>query len=334
MKLGKVSQTVYRRSILKQLHNDKDVALILPSQGETCYAVRTEEDELVLNADVSLYGDEKDLCVFAMAQAVNHLAAKCADTKGVSIQLMLPGYAFESRVKAMIAYAEETAKEQGFQILKADVQIVPGISTTIVHVSAIGTVKKSEYLEMKATPEQEIVLINYMGLEGALRIKRAREAELAKKFIPAFLGQIENYRQRIFAVAEMKIAAARGVSAMHQIVDGGIMAALWNLAESADTGLSVDMRKIAVKQETIEMCECFHLNPYQLTSAGAVLVVTDKGEELADTLKREGMQAVLIGHTTAGNDRVIYSGSEKRFLDKPAPDELTKILAGRAYENK
>lgn len=330
MKLGKVSQTVYRRSILKQLHTDKDVALIGPSQEECCYAISTKEEELVLNSDVSLYGNEKDLCVFAIAQAVNHLAAKGAEAKGVSIQIMLPDYAFESRVKAMIAFAEEVAEEHGLQILKADAQIVPGIATTIVHVSAAGTIKRENYKEMTAVPGQEIVLLNYMGLEGTLRIKRAKEEELAKRFIPAFLDRIETYKNHIFAVEEMKTAAARGVSAMHQIVDGGIMAALWNLAESAGIGLSVDMRKIAVKQETIEVCECFHLNPYQLTSAGAILVVTDKGEELVDTLQKEGMQAVVIGHTVEGKERVVFSGGEKRYLDRPAPDELTMILANKA----
>lgn len=327
MKLGKVSQTVYRRSILKQLHTDKDVALILPSQEEYCYGVHQKEDELILNAEVSLYGNEKDIGTFAIAQAVNHLATKGAQAKGVSIQMMLPDYAFESRIKAMTASAKETAEELGIQILKADAQIVPGISTTIVHVTATGTLVRSEYRDMTAVAGQELVMVGYMGLEGSLRIKRAREEELAKRFIPAFLNKMESYKQHIFAVKAMKIAAASGVSAMHQIVDGGVMAALWNLAESAGIGLSVDMRKIAVKQETIEVCECFHLNPYQLTSAGAVLVVTDKGEELADTLTKEGIPAVVIGHTTEGNERVVYSGGEKRYLDKPAADEITKILA-------
>lgn len=326
MKLGKVSQTVYRRSILKQLHTDKDVALMMPSQEECCFGIVSAETEQVVNADVSLYGNEKDLCVFAIAQAVNHLAAKQAQVKGISIQIMLPDYAFESRIKAMISSAQETADELGIQILKADAQIVPHISTTIVHVTAAGTVDKQAEVCKKAAAGQELVMIGYMGLEGALRIKRAKEEELAGRFIPAFLNKMETYRPYLFATKALNTAAASGVSAMHQIVDGGIMAALWNLAESAGCGLSVDMRKIAVKQETIEVCECFHLNPYQLTSAGSVLVATDKGEELVDTLAKEGVPAVIIGHLTDGNDRVIYSGGEMRYLDKPAADEMTKIL--------
>lgn len=330
MNLGKVSQTVYRRSILKQLHTDESTALFAPGQEECCYGVQTAEGETMLSCDVSLYGNEKDLCVFAIAQAVNHLVSRGAEPKAVSIQIMLPDFAFESRLKAMMGAAREAADAQGIQMLAADAQYMPMIRTTIVHVTAVGTCAERLVLSRMAQADQDIVLVNHIGLEGTLRIKRAKEAELSERFAPSYLNKIETYQSEIFAREEMRAAAAVGVSAMHQITDGGILAALWNLAESAGIGLDVDLRRMPVRQETIEVCECFHLNPYQLTSAGCVLVVTPKGEELADTLNRNGMAAAIIGHTTGGNDRIIMNGGERRFLDRPAPDELTQIFGEQA----
>lgn len=328
MNLGKVSQTVYRRSILKQFHTDECAVQFLPGQEENCYGICSEPEEQVISCDVSLYGNEKDLCVFAIAQAANHLASRGAQVRGVSIQILLPEFAYESRLKAMMQAADSSAQAQGIQIVAADAQALPKVQTTIVHVSAAGTVKAEKLIQSRmALPGQEIVLLKWIGLEGTLRIKRAKEAELAERFVPAFMNKIEDYRPELFSARAMNAAAAIGVSAMHQIVDGGILAALWNLAEGAGLGLSVDLRRMAVKQETIEVCEHFHLNPYQLTSAGSVLVVTPKGEELADTLVREGIAAVVIGHTTDGRERIILNGGERRFLDRPAPDELVKILA-------
>ena len=141
------------------------------------------------------------------------------------------------------------------------------------------------------------------------------------------MDKVEDGKNELFSLSALETAAAVGVSAMHQIGDGGILAALWEMAESADVGLSVDMRKMAVKQETIEVCEYFHLNPYQLTSTGCVLLVTDKGEELADTLNKNGVPAVVIGHTTEENERVIMNGREKRFMERPAQDEFARFFA-------
>ena len=148
---------------------------------------------------------------------------------------------------------------------------------------------------------------------------------LAERFAPGFLNKLEDMRDEIFSDRAMEIAGRNGVSAMHPIGEGGILAALWDMAEGAGIGLSVEMKKMTVRQETIEVCEVFHLNPYQLTSTGAVLMVTPKGEELKERLKREGIPAEIIGHTTEGNERIIWGGGEKRFLDRPAPDELARI---------
>ena len=87
-----------------------------------------------------------------------------------------------------------------------------------------------------------------------------------------------------------------------------------------------DMKKLSIKQETIEVCEHFRLNPYQLTSVGCMLMVTDKGEELADALTKEGIKASVIGRLTESNDKIISNGEEIRYVDRPAPDELKKIF--------
>lgn len=331
MKLGKVSQTVYQRSVKKQLHMEEGTALLEPRQAQRCYGIRGDQAEKMIACDVSLYGNEKDLCVFAMAQAINHLGAAGAKPAGVSITVLLPDFAYESRLKAMMRDASDAAARWRISILSADAQVIPHIDTTIVHVTAQGILDPELCIYSgKALPEQDIVQINHIGTEGALRVKREKEEILEKRFSPRFLDQIEKMNEELCSLDEMEAAAAIGVSAMHQVVDGGITAALWNLAEDSDLGLSVDMRKIAVRQEAIEVCECFHLNPYQLTSAGCVLVVTDKGEELADALDRQGMSAVVIGRTHKGNERVLLNGEEKRYLDRPAPDELTKIYGPEA----
>ncbi len=335
MKPGRVSQTVYRRSILKQIQKNIDEQAILkPSQEEGCYAIMTKGEELVITADISLYGNEKDLGVFAIAQAVNQLASRGAEAFGISIQILLPEFAYESRLKAMMAAVSEICEEKKLHILFADAQNVAAIRTTIVHVTAHGRVP-SEGIQMSrnAKAGEEIVLIKWIGFGGTLRIMREKCEEVYARFAPGFLKQMEALEKEIFSEKAMEIAGQVGTSAIHPVEAGGILAALWDLAEGAGIGLSVDMKKMSVRQETIEICELFHLNPYQLSGTGAVLVVTPKGEELKERLLMEGIPAEVIGHTTEGNERIIWGAGEKRFLDRPAPDELTRIYEVKENTN-
>lgn len=314
MKPGKVSQTVFRRSVLKKLNT------------KVCTPLSGQE---ILSCDVSLYGSQKDLCVFAIARAANELAAQGAGIQGVSLKVLLPQSSREAELAAMMAEAAAAAKAQGITIHCADAEVVPVITVPVVHVTALGIFLPNLLrCGNTAKAEEDIVLIKWIGMEGTLRIKGEREKELSGRFIPSFLGQIDSFKDLLFSVQEIEAADAVGVSAIHQITDGGILAALWNLAEKAGIGLCVDLKKMSVRQETIEVCEYFHLNPYQLTSAGAFLAVTPKGDELADALTQQGMQAVVLGRTQKGNEKVIYNGGEKRYLDRPAPDELIKMFGG------
>lgn len=96
-------------------------------------------------------------------------------------------------------------------------------------------------------------------------------------------------------------------------------------SRGSDVGLEADMKKMSIQQETVEICEYFRLNPYQMTSVGSLLIFTQNGEALVQKLQEAGKQAAVIGHTTNRKERVLSGGSERRFLDRPQPDELARI---------
>lgn len=326
MKIGKVSQTVLKRSMLKPLQFHREEAITEPSVEEMCYGVTCKEDEELLISNAVLYGDEKDLGVFALAQVMNDLATRGAKMLGAGVHIMLPPYAYESRLKAMMEHIERAGSAHAVQIMCAKAEVSPVISKAIVHMNGVGVLKKGELLQSKmGSAGQDVVLLKWIGLEGTFRAMREKEEGLAQRFVPTFLNQIKQLEPELFSEEAIKIARDHGASAMQQITSGGILATLWEMAEASGVGLEVDLKKMAIRQETVEVCEFCHLNPYQLTSVGSILIFTEGGEELVQKYEELGIQATLLGKTTADTARVILGGEEKRFLDKPATDELLKI---------
>lgn len=326
MKIGNVSQTVIRRSILKQLKTKRNEVVIEPSVEEMCSGISVPNGYQTIFTNVTLYGNEKDIAIFAFAQVLNDLYTRGASPVGVNLSILLPPYAYESRLKSMVEFAELIAEKQKIQILNVKTQVSPVITKAVVTVVGVGMLKEGELIQSSmGKPNQDIVMTKWIALEGILRIVREKREELEQRFVPAFMSQIDLLEQNLFADKELKLARNYGVSAMHQITDGGILAALWNMAEASEIGIEVDLKKIAIKQEAIEICEYFHLNPYQMTSAGSVLLMTDNGKELVDLLVKNGIQAEVIGRSTDTKERVIFNQEEKRYIDRPAQDELLKI---------
>ena len=141
-----------------------------------------------------------------------------------------------------------------------------------------------------------------------------------------FIEDAKAFAGLLSVAPEAACAGKSGVSAMHAVSEGGIFGALWELADCAGVGLSVDLKKIPVRQETIEISEFFHINPYEMLSGGSLLLVTDHGLELVDLLGKEHIPAAVIGRTTAGNDRVLTSNEEIRYLEPPKMDEIYKVF--------
>mgnify|MGYP002587276551 CR=1 FL=1 len=78
-------------------------------------------------------------------------------------------------------------------------------------------------------------------------------------------------------------------------------------------------------EEWKEVCEYFNLNPYMLRSGGTLLLACANGARIVEQLKNAGVQAAVIGQTTAGNDRLIRYDDEARFLEPPKMDEYYKV---------
>ena len=126
-------------------------------------------------------------------------------------------------------------------------------------------------------------------------------------------------------VPEGRIAAQMGATAMHDVTEGGIYGALWEMAEASGVGLEIDLKAIPIRQETVELCEVMGLNPYYLISSGSMLIATDHGHDLVRELQKAGIHASVAGKVTRGNDRVVLNGEDRAFLERPRTDELYKI---------
>lgn len=280
------------------------------------------------------YGGMRDGAAYGLLTEVNELAAQGVHTGSAEIRIEIPADMDKSRMHSIrnhIAKAMEKLETEDFQLEELHIagEKCAALRVPQIVITAAGETDQKERIAdalMTARAGQDIVYAGWAGLEGMLRIIGEKEAELRERFTPAFIGQMKAYDSELCGLSKIAVADAMGVSVIRQVSRGGILASLWDLAKDTELGLNLDLKKIAVRQETIEVCEHFRLNPYQLASGGSFLMLTENGEALADALNQKGIQAAVIGQLTDSNDKVIHNGEDMRYIDRPAPDELMKIF--------
>lgn len=280
------------------------------------------------------YGGMRDGAAYGLLTEVNELAAQGVHMGSAEIHIEIPADMDKSRMHSIrnhIAKAMEKLETEDFQLEELHIagEKCAALRVPQIVITAAGETDQKERIAdalLTARAGQDIVYAGWAGLEGMLRIIGEKEAELRARFTPAFIGQMKAYDSELCGLSKIAVADAMGVSVIRQVSRGGILASLWDLAKDTELGLNLNLKKIAVRQETIEVCEHFRLNPYQLASGGSFLMLSENGEALADTLNQKGIQAAVIGQLTDSNDKVIHNGEDMRYIDRPAPDELMKIF--------
>lgn len=294
--------------------------------------INTETDNIICKTEMAS-GRSENIGIYAVASTVNGLMAEGGREICVSAHLLLPEKLHKPYVYAIEKQIKRVCREKQITLLEIRESVQSQVSEYTVIVTGLSRAPKEEawYREtMRAG--QDIVLTKWIGLEGMLQILSERREELKERFASGFLRQAAEFEAELFASEEIEAARENGASLIMQIGEGGVFAALWRLAEKADTGLEADMKKMSIRQETVEVCEHFRLNPYQLASAGSFLIVTDKGAPLVQELSRKGIHASVIGSLKDNNDKIIKNGEDVRYIDRPAPDEINKIRTGGYYE--
>ena len=190
-------------------------------------------------------------------------------------------------------------------------------------------------IDGRLMPGDELIVAGPVAAEGTAWITKNYYDRLREFFAERFLEDAVKLSEVYGTGTEKennkvwKMAEEAGASARYLMGEGGFLSALWKMAEASGVGLSADLRSVPIRQETIEICEIFDVNPYKLLSGGSVLLGIQGGDAFVQELRREGIMAAVIGQTNSGNDRLLYSGGNARYLERPAEDEWKRLNINR-----
>lgn len=327
MKIGKLPETVLKRSVLNQIHTRRPEVLLGASIGEDCAAIAVAEDEMLVMSTDPITGTTQDIGELSVQITVNDLASAGAEPIGVMLTILLPENISEKKLLIMMQQIEAACTKANVQVMGGHTEVTKVVNQPVISVVGIGKAKKGKLVSTAgARPGMDIIITKWVGIEGTAILAKEKETALLTKFEPSFIDQAKAFDQWLSVLPEAMTAVKFGVSAMHDVTEGGIFGALWEMAEASGVGLEIDLKKIPIRQETVEICEFFAINPYELISSGSMLMAAQDGNTIVRKLEKQGIHAVVIGKATTGNDRILYTKGEQRYLEPPKTDELYKVV--------
>ena len=173
---------------------------------------------------------------------------------------------------------------------------------------------------------QDLVVAGYAGLAGTVKLAEAAKEELSRWFSDEYMEEIADAAP--LCPVSPEFWRSCGAAEWEPAGEGGILTAIWNLTGAYETGVEFYLRQIPMRQETVEVCERLELNPYRLYSWGCVLLTADNGGQLVRILAEKHIPAQVIGRVNKGIAREMIVQEGRGFLERPQPDEITKVIPG------
>ena len=171
---------------------------------------------------------------------------------------------------------------------------------------------------------QDLVVAGYAGLAGTVKLAEAAKEELSRWFSDEYMEEIADAAP--LCPVSPEFWRSCGAAEWEPAGEGGILTAIWNLTGAYETGVEFYLRQIPMRQETVEVCERLELNPYRLYSRGCVLLTADNGGQLVSILAEKHIPAQVIGRVNKGIAREMIVQEGRGFLERPQPDEITKVI--------
>ena len=326
MKIGKVQESVLKRSVLRQLKTRRDEIVLGAGLGEDCAILAPGEGEIILLSSDPITGTGKDMARYGIHASANDIAASGGEPTAVLLTILLPPSCEEKELRELMAQAEETCASLHIQIAGGHTEVTDAVNRMVLTVTAVGKAAAGTAVATgTAKPDGDLVVTKWIALEGTSIAAKEKEEQLRTRFPGFLVEEAMAFDRYLSIIPEAAVAGKSGVWAMTDVTEGGIFGALWEMAESSGVGLEIDLKKLPIRQETVEICNFLDWNPYELISGGSLLIAAENGADLVRKLEAEKIPAAVVGRTTRGKDRIVKNGEEKRFLEPAKPDELYQL---------
>ncbi|MCJ7623906.1 MAG: AIR synthase family protein [Anaerolineaceae bacterium] len=321
-------------SIISRAPIDDDRVILGPGIGFDCAVVDVGPNLLVMKSDPITFATD-EIGWYAVQVNANDIATTGAAPRWFMATVLLPeGGTTEELVHRVSDQLFEACRDLGISMIGGHTEVTYGLDRPLVIGTMIGEVEHSKLVTPRGASSGDHVLLTkgipieataILAREFPDRLRSVLDAEellLAADFL---------HNPGISVSRDAQIACSAGrVTAMHDPTEGGLAAAIWEMAEASGLSFCIVIDRVHIPALSGKICKVFDMDPLGAIASGALLLTAppQDGALIQKALHAAGIPCTAIGWIEDGPAAVWeLRGADRVPLQRPARDEITK-----AYE--
>jgi len=334
--LGKLPTPVLARLLTRAPVDDPRI-VVGPGIGLDCAVVEVGDTLLVCKSDPVTFVTD-GVGRYLVQVNANDIATTGAVPCWLLVTLLLPEHS--TTVESAERLLEEiyaVCRAQVISVIGGHTEITRGIDRPLAVGMLLGTVKRDKLITPKgAQAGDRLLLTKSVPIEGTSILARECAERLCSMLSEEELIVAQNFLADpgISVVPDARIALGAGaVTAMHDPTEGGLSAALWELAEASGRSLHVDLARVPVAPVSAKICAVFGIDPLETIASGALLIAAPPGDapRIRRALGDAGIPCHEIGEVGDGPPAVYRrTASGEACLAWPERDGVARVFESLA----
>lgn len=263
-----------------------------------------------------------------------HLMANDMATTGVApmyaqMVLNLPPQTTAVQFEAYWAYIHQCCNDIGIAITGGHTCKAEGQQSTLAGGGTmIAIAPANTFLLSTYAQPGDVIIVTKEAAQVAVSILALSFPQTVKEYCG-----LENHRtaaQLFYETSSLQAGLAavnsgtdKQVTAMHDVTEGGILGAIYEMATAAGCGACVEVEKLPVGEAQKAVCHLFHLDPLYCIGAGSMIITAKAGteERVIQRLREQGIKATIAGVMTSKAEGIMVREKGKQMpLQHPGED--------------
>ncbi|MGA6924851.1 MAG: HAD family hydrolase [Desulfosarcina sp.] len=323
---------VFLDQLLSRYHIEDPSVIVGPSVGEDTAAVDIDgESVLVLKTDPITFATAA-IGRYAVLINANDLATAGAEARWMLATLLLPCGFSRAEVRQIFADLYEACIAWGITLCGGHTEITDAVCRPVVTGMMAGTIARDDLIRKgRMAPGDRVLVTKGVAVEGtAIIAAEFGDLLLERGMTQAELRSCSHFQTMISILPEARIAwTVGGVSALHDVTEGGIATALAELSQAGGRGLCIRRDAIPVYPQTRRMGELLGIDPLGLIGSGSLLICcrSERSDQLLTELSNADIMATDIGIVTdAGPDIDAVDHDVAVAWPRFDVDEITRLF--------
>ncbi len=321
--------------LLRNLVIPDRAILIKPGIGEDTAAVDIRKEEvLVLTSDPITFATDS-IGRYTLLVNANDIATSGALPRWLLVTALFPPGTTLADLRGELGELRKICRKEGISIIGGHTEITPAVTQPVLVGTLVGTVPRSVLIDKRSIRKGDLILLTKaLAVEGtALIAQRFPEKLKRLGMTKQEIASCQKYIRWLSILPEARIAAALpGISALHDVTEGGLATALRELGIAGGYRIRVNLEKIPIFPRTRKICRLLNLDPLGLIASGSLLICCRKNtySTLVKNMKKARIRVSLIGEVEdKGKGVRAFRAKKQHPWPDPPVDEIAHLFADK-----